>query len=74
MNTHSKPLSTPNGDVDDEQKLDELTARVIAAGDKKLQAQIEEAIRLGIIDEQGNLLKRELPEDMREGAERDFGG
>ena len=74
MNTHSKPLSTPNGDVDDERELDELTARVIAAGDKKLQAQIEEAVRLGIIDEQGSLLKRELPEDMREGAERDFGG
>ena len=74
MNTHSKPLSAPNGDLDDEQELDELTARVIAAGDQKLQAQIEEAIRLGIIDEQGNLLKRELPEDMREGAERDFGG
>jgi hypothetical protein len=74
MNTHSKPLSTQDGDVDDEQELDELTAMVIAAGDKKLQAQIEEAVRLGIIDEQGSLLKRELPEDMREGAERDFGG
>lgn len=41
MNTHSKPFSTPNGDVDDEQRLDEFTAKVIAAGDKKLQAQIE---------------------------------
>jgi hypothetical protein len=73
MNTRSKPGST-NGDVDDEQELDELTARVIAEGDKVLHAQIEEAIRLGIIDQQGNLLKHELPEDMREGAERDFGG
>jgi hypothetical protein len=31
-------------------------------------------IRKGIIDERGNLLITELPEDMREDAERDFGG
>jgi hypothetical protein len=37
-------------------------------------AKREDAIRLGIIDENGRLLKRELPEDMREGAGADFGG
>lgn len=61
-------------DVDDEQQLDEFMRRVIAEGDKRLHAQIQEAIRLGIIDAQGNLLKADLPEDMREESERDFGG
>jgi hypothetical protein len=74
MNTRSKPVSTPNGDVDDEQELDELTASVIAEGNKVLHAQIQESIRLGIIDEKGNLLKHDIPEDMREGSDRDFGG
>ena len=30
--------------------------------------------RLGITDTQGNRICTELPEDMREGADRDFGG
>jgi hypothetical protein len=38
------------------------------------QSQRDEAFRLGIIDEQGRLLKRELPEDMREHANTDFAG
>jgi hypothetical protein len=43
-------------------------------GDKIYAAQRQESIRLGIIDEKGNLLKHELPEDMREDAGTDFGG
>jgi hypothetical protein len=31
-------------------------------------------IRKGIIDERGNLLMTDLPEDMREDADTDFGG
>lgn len=49
-------------------------AQVLAEGDKVYQAQREEAIRLGIIDEKGALLKHELPQDMREDAGTDFGG
>jgi len=60
--------------VDNDEELDALTAQVLAEGDKIYQAQREEAIRLGIIDEKGRLLKRELPVDMREDAGTDFGG
>jgi hypothetical protein len=60
--------------VDNDEELDALTAQVLAEGDKIYQAQREEAIRLGIIDENGRLLKRELPVDMREDAGTDFGG
>ena len=70
----TKPLSLDSIDVDNDEELDALMAQVLADGDKIYQAQREEAIRRGIIDEKGRLLKRELPEDMREDAGTDFGG
>lgn len=70
MDTNGKPRSIDDIDVDNEQEFDEFMNHVIAEGDKRMQAQVQEAIRLGIIDEKGNLLKTELRED----ADRDFGG
>ena len=43
-----------------------------AAARAKMAA--EEAERLGITDNKGNLLRTDLPPDMREGSARDFGG
>ena len=70
----AKPLSLDSIDVDNDEELDALLAQVLADGNKLYQVQRAEAIRLGIIDEKGRLLKRELPEDMREDAGTDFGG
>jgi hypothetical protein len=70
----TKPLTINSIDVDNDEELDALMAQVLAEGDKIYQAQREEAMRLGIIDEKGSLLKHELPEDMREDAGTDFGG
>jgi hypothetical protein len=70
----TKPLTIESIDVDNDRELDALMSHVLAEGDKVYQVQREEAIRLGIIDEKGRLLKRELPEDMREDAGTDFGG
>jgi len=70
----TKPLSLDSVDFDNDEELDALTAQVLEAGNKIYAAQREESIRLGIIDEKGNLLKHELPEDMREDAGTDFGG
>jgi hypothetical protein len=70
----TKPLSLDSIDVDNDEELDALMAQVLADGDKIYEAQRQEAIRLGIIDEKGHLLKHELPEDMREDAGTDFGG
>ncbi len=69
-----KPLTIETIDVDNDRELDALMSHVLAEGDKIYRKQRKEAIRLGIIDEKGNLLKRELPEDMREDAGTDFGG
>ena len=46
----------------------------LEAAGRNAKAAAEEAVRLGITDSNGNLLRTDLPEDMREGAERDFGG
>ena len=70
----SKPLSLESIDVDNDAELDALMAQVLADGDKLYQSQRQEAIRLGIIDEKGRLLKHERPEDMRENAGTEFGG
>jgi hypothetical protein len=40
------------------------------SGRKAVQKLIDD----GIIDEQGNRIRTDLPEDMREGSDRDFGG
>jgi hypothetical protein len=68
------PLTLDSIDVENDADLDALMAQVLAAGDKIYEAQRRESIRLGIIDEQGRLLKTALPEDMREDAGTDFGG
>jgi hypothetical protein len=70
----TKPLSLDSIDVDNDQELDALMAQVLADGNKLYQAQRADALRLGIIDEKGRLLKHELPEDMCEDAGTDFGG
>jgi hypothetical protein len=70
----TKPLSLDSIDVDNDEELDALMAQVLADGNKLYQAQRADAMRLGIIDEKGRLLKHEVPEDMREDAGTDFGG
>ena len=74
MSTRAKPHTMDSTDVDNDHDLDVFLDQVHAAGDKIRRKQIEEAIRLGIIDAKGNLLKDDVPEDMREDANRDFGG
>ena len=51
-----------------------VMARVREEGAKRIRRSVERAIAMGIIDKDGNLLKKELPADMQPGADRDFGG
>jgi hypothetical protein len=51
-----------------------LMDRVLEEGGRRIRASCERAIALGIIDKDGNRLKKELPADMQPGADRDFGG
>jgi hypothetical protein len=52
----------------------ELMERVREEGARRIRRSVERAIAMGIIDKDGNLLKKELPPDMLPDADRDFGG
>ena len=41
---------------------------------ERIHAAVRELKELGIVDENGNRVRTDLPEDMKESADRDFGG
>ena len=51
-----------------------IEKRVREEGAKRIRASVERLIAMGIVDKDGNRLKKELPADMLPGADRDFGG
>jgi hypothetical protein len=60
--THKPKLLTPKTDP-----------HLQGAGER-VKAAAEELERLGIADENGRRVRTDVPEDMKDGAERDFGG
>lgn len=73
--THSlKRLSLDSIDIENDEDMDALTQQVLEAGNVIAESERAEMIRKGIIDVRGNLLKTELPDDMRKDTSRDFGG
>ena len=70
----TKPISIENVNLDDERQMDAFVDQVLTAGMERVRAEGDELRRKGLLDSQGNLLLKELPADMKEGADRDFGG
>jgi hypothetical protein len=70
----TKPPTLGDVDFDDPEEADAFYAALLAEGRKRVQADIGKLQAMGLMDSEGNLLSTELPEDMREGSERDFGG
>jgi hypothetical protein len=70
----TKRLTIENVNLDDEGELDALDDQIITAGLERVRAEGDELRRRGILDSEGKLLVTELPADMQEGADRDFGG
>jgi hypothetical protein len=70
----TKRLTIENVDFDDDAELDAFDDQVITAGLERVRAEGDELRRRGILDPQVNVLLDELPADMKEGADRDFGG
>lgn len=60
--THRPKLRTPKSDP-----------HLQGAGER-VKAAAEELERLGIADQNGRRVRTDVPEDMKDGAERDFGG
>jgi hypothetical protein len=67
-------LSLDSINIENDEEMDALTQQVLEAGNVIAESERAEMIRKGIIDIRGNLLKTDLPEDMRKDAKRDFGG
>jgi hypothetical protein len=67
-------LSVDSIDFANEEERAALIQQVLEGGNAIARAEREEMIRKGIIDERGNLLMTDRPEDMREDADTDFGG
>jgi hypothetical protein len=54
--------------------MDAFDDQVLTGGIEQVRAEGDELRRRGLIDGHGNLLLNELPADMKEDSERDFGG
>ena len=70
----TKRLTIENVNLDDEREMDALVDQMFTVGLARVKAEGDELRRKGLLDSQGNPLMKELPADMREGADRDFGG
>ena len=70
----TKRLTIENVNLDDDAELDAFDEQVITAGLERVRAEGDELRRGGILDSRGNVLLKERPADMKEGADRDFGG
>ncbi|HEX3747339.1 MAG TPA: hypothetical protein VHW09_25560 [Bryobacteraceae bacterium] len=70
----AKRLTIENVNLDDDCELDALDDRTIAAGMERVRAEGDELRRKGMLDGHGKLQGNSLPPDMKEDAERDFGG
>lgn len=51
-----------------------ILAEVMAEGEKRIHRTFAKAVALGIIDESGKRIKKDLPADMLPGSDHDFGG
>ena len=70
----TKRLTIENVNLADQQEMDAFDEQMFAAGLERVRAEGDELRRKGLLDEHGNVLLKELPADMQEGSDRDFGG
>ena len=70
----TKRLTIENVNLDDECEMDAFDDQVITTGMERVRDEGDELRRRGLLDRRGNLPVKELPADMQEGSERDFGG
>jgi hypothetical protein len=70
----TKLLTLENVDFRNPSEVDAFLQQVIAAGMERVRCESAALKARGLMDENGNLLNTELPSDMKEGSDRDFGG
>jgi len=70
----AKRLTLESVNLDDESEMDAFDEQMIEAGLERVRAEGDELRRKGLLDDEGHVLLKELPPDMRENSEPDFGG
>jgi hypothetical protein len=60
--------------TEDSKEMAEFNKREAEKAGERIRAEFKRLRDLGIVDESGELINRELPLDMQPGAKRDFGG
>ena len=56
------------------EEVDAFLKEVMDEGMRRIKTEGDELLAEGLMDASGKLLTDEVPPDMREGSERDFGG
>jgi hypothetical protein len=70
----TKELTWTNVDRNNPEEMRRMAELELDRAAERIHAAVKRLRELGIIDEHGNRINKELPPDMREDAERDFGG
>ena len=74
MPPETKELTWATADLDDPEERKALMEQEMVRAGQRAAAAFQRLKDLGIMDEKGNLTSADIPEDMRSGAKRDFGG
>ena len=67
-------LTIANVDLSDRELLAKIRERDLQAADIRIKESVRRLQGLGVIDDQGRRLNKELPLDMKEQSTTDFGG
>jgi hypothetical protein len=67
-----KPLTLADVDPDDDRQLDAWEAEEEKRAGERIHAAVRELKAKGVIDDQGNRIRKDLPPDMREDSDTDL--
>jgi hypothetical protein len=73
-NDDNNPLALSGVDLKNSEQRKRFFKALQEEGTRRAKEAVKKLHALGITDENGNLVRTDLPEDMRPGAKRDFGG
>jgi hypothetical protein len=74
MHTKSKKLTWANANLQNSAERNALFQQEEKKASQRVKQAFDKLKAQGIVDEHGNLLSDELPEDMQQNSQCDFGG
>ena len=70
----NKELTWTTADINNPEEWRRAREQELDRAEQRIHEAVRRFRELGLIDEHGNRINKKLPPDMREDAERDFGG